>query len=85
MEAVCSIQTVTSDFLMITGMRKYFGQQVEIIILPLEQPEKKLEKPKESIDVTRVRGYLHQYANPALIEQEKDAWKLAMKEKHAIR
>ncbi len=85
MEAIRSIETVVSDSLMIKNMGKYLGQQVEIIILPLEQPEKKLEKSEESIDVTRVRGYLHQYANPALIEQEKDAWKLAMKEKHAIR
>ncbi len=83
MEAVRSIQTVTSDSLVIEDVGRYRGQQVEIIILPLEQTQE-LEKPK-SPDIARVRGYFHKYANPSSIEHEKDAWKEAMKEKHAIR
>ena len=30
-----------------------------------------------------VRGFLHKYANPALIEQEETAWQMAMRKKHA--
>ena len=30
-----------------------------------------------------VRGLLHKYANPALIEQEETAWQMAMRKKHA--
>ena len=29
-------------------------------------------------------GYLHKYANPALIEKEKEAWIIAVKDKYGI-
>jgi len=40
--------------------------------------------PLEPKKVTHenVMGYLHEYANPALIPLEKDAWAMATEEKH---
>ena len=35
--------------------------------------------------IKALRGCLSQYANPDLISKEKDAWALAMEEKHGIR
>jgi hypothetical protein len=64
MEALKYIQQVTSDALIIKDMGKYLGKQVEIIILPLDnEPDR-----KEPEHVPSVRGFLHKYANPALIK-----------------
>lgn len=79
MEAVRYIQKITSDSLIIKDMGKYLGKQVEIIIFPLDQDT----QPERPDEIKRVRGFLHKYANPSLIEKEKSAWQLAVKEKHA--
>lgn len=81
MEAIRYIQKVTSDSLIIKDMGKYLGQQVEIIIFPLDNTTE-IEEPDT---VKRVRGILHKYANPSLIEKEKSAWQHAVREKHATR
>jgi hypothetical protein len=52
------------------------NSQVEVIVLPMIGT-------KEPAHVARnMKGYLKQYANPALIEQEKNAWTINVKEKH---
>jgi hypothetical protein len=81
MKALRYIQEVTSDSLVIKDMGKYLGKNVEIIILPLDT-ETEHKKPE---NVKRVRGFLHKYANPALIDQETSAWQNAVKEKHVTR
>ena len=81
MEALRYIQKVTSDDLIIKDMGKYLGQHVEIIIFPLDYAT----DHKEPGNVTSVKGFLHKYANPALIDEEKNAWQNAVKEKHATR
>jgi hypothetical protein len=52
------------------------NSRVEVIILPV------LEAKKSSRDTDNMKGYLKQYANPALIEQERDAWTINLKEKY---
>ena len=80
MEALRYIQKVTSESLVIKDMGKYLGKHVEIIILPLE----KVGESPEGDTVPSVKGFLHKYANPTLMKQEKAAWQKAVEEKHAI-
>lgn len=42
------------------------------------------EHPAVEIKKTTARGMLKKYADPTLIEKEKDAWELAVKEKHHV-
>ncbi len=54
-------------------------REVMVIVLAydeIEQPEKFFPPEKG------IKGILKQYANPALAEQEKEAWANAVKEKH---
>ena len=50
-------------------------------------PETVLDENKDIREsgIKALRGCLSQYANPDLISKEKDAWALAMEEKHGIR
>ncbi|MDR0694316.1 MAG: hypothetical protein LBF81_03335 [Prevotellaceae bacterium] len=50
--------------------------RVEVIVLPV------VKTNKVSHTAENMKGYLKQYANPALIEQEKNAWTLNLKEKY---
>jgi hypothetical protein len=52
------------------------NSRVEIIVLPVVEAKESLHAAES------MKGYLKQYANPALIEQEKSAWTLNLKEKH---
>jgi predicted glycosyltransferase len=56
------------------------NRKVEIIIMPVE---KDTEKRKKSIK--DLIGIAHEYANPDLIPLEKEAWGIAMEEKHGNR
>jgi hypothetical protein len=80
MEAIKIIEDVTSDSITIKNLSRYKGQKIEIIILPIEEGQNpvvlKPEKKKSAY------GYLHKYAQPALIEKEKEAWTIAVKEKY---
>jgi len=76
MEAIRKIQTVKEGHVQVHLPRQFWGQQVEIIVLPAPQQED-LGVPKKSL-----RGCLRQYANPALIAQEQEAWQDAVREKH---
>lgn len=49
-------------------------------IKTLEECEPPITETKKNT----ARGMLKKYANPALIEKEKDAWELAVKEKHNV-
>jgi hypothetical protein len=52
------------------------NSRVEVIVLPVVEA-------KESFHVAEsMKGYLKQYANPTLMEQEKNAWALNLKEKY---
>jgi hypothetical protein len=70
------IQTVTEGHINVHLPQKFWGQQVEIIILSTSIKETHVF-PQKSF-----RGCLHQYANSALIEREHEAWQEAIREKH---
>ncbi|GHT10235.1 hypothetical protein AGMMS4956_01260 [Bacteroidia bacterium] len=50
--------------------------KVEVIVLPLVQKNTAVHKPKSMM------GFLKNYANPALVKQEKDAWAIHLQEKY---
>jgi hypothetical protein len=52
------------------------NRQVEVTISLL------LETKEPARTVNSMKGYLKQYANPALITQEKNAWTANLKEKY---
>lgn len=76
MEAIRTIQTVTEGHINVHLPRHFWGQQVEIIVLSALAQETHVTPHKS------LRGCLHQYANPALIEQEHEAWQEAVKEQY---
>ena len=79
MEAIRHIQTVENGFIHVNLPERFWGQEVEIIVLPAPQTIPPVES-KHSL-----RGCLKQYAQPALIAQEPDAWPLAASDKHESR
>jgi hypothetical protein len=52
-------------------------KKVEILVLPIE--EKKIRNKKSS---KSLRGALKKYSSPDKIDKEKEAWKMAVAEKH---
>ena len=68
MEAIRSIQTVADGEVHLRLPEKFWGQEVEIIVLPSVKQVKQTRGRKKSL-----RGSLRYYANPALIEQEREA------------
>jgi hypothetical protein len=50
--------------------------KVEIIVLPVSKTETHVSNTHS------MKGFLKNYANPALIEQEKTAWEINVKEKY---
>jgi hypothetical protein len=79
MDAVRYIRKVTADSITIK-VSKYRGKNVEIIIIPLDnEAENQGEKKFKS-----VKGALHKYSNPSLINKEKTAWQDAIKRKYGV-
>jgi len=79
MEAVRKIMNV-SDLSPIINLpwQKNGNMQVEVIVFPFNVEEKEqFSKVSKSM-----KGALKSYANPALIEQEKYAWEINVKEKY---
>jgi hypothetical protein len=77
MQAIREIRHVESGRIMLDLPKTFWGQQVEVIILVLQEetpPQKK-----------SLRGCLQRYANPALIQQEQDAWQEAVREQYENR
>ena len=58
-------------------------QNIEVILIvknPEVDTQKNTSKPGK-----KAKGILRKYKNPALISKEKNAWEMAVKEKHANR
>ena len=79
MEAIREIHTVKEGEVRVHLPAQFWGQQVEIIVLPAPR-QKQSFSPKKSL-----RGCLHQYANPALIAKESEAWQETVSEKYDVR
>ena len=77
MEAIRRIQTVHNGEVHFQLPKQFWGQEVEIIILPAPVQTMRLVMPKKSL-----LGCLKHYAKPELIAQEQDAWQAAASEKH---
>ena len=77
MEAIRRIQTVHNGEVHLQLPEQFWGQEVEIIVLPAPVQTMRLIMPKKSL-----RGCLKHYAKPELIAQEQDAWQVAASEKH---
>ena len=55
--------------------------KVEIIVLPVTQENPAGKNPEVNYEaLEKVYGSLHDYANPALIPEEKNAWQTAVME-----
>jgi len=76
MEAIREIQVVKEGKIKVHLPQRFWGRQVEIIVISDPQP-KAFPLGKKSL-----RGCLHAYANPALIAREKEAWEDAVSEKY---
>lgn len=76
MEAIRTIQTVKEGRVHLQLPKQFWGRQVEIIVLSTPRQENRTTPQK------KLRGCLHQYANPKLIEREKEAWRDAVSEKY---
>ncbi|KPA09189.1 hypothetical protein MHK_010608 [Candidatus Magnetomorum sp. HK-1] len=76
MEAIRKIQKVNDGIINFRLPRRFWGHQIEIIVLTIPQKETQL-KQKSSL-----RGCLHNYADPALIPLEKNAWQNSVGEKY---
>jgi hypothetical protein len=79
MEMIRKIQTVENGQVQVELPMRFWGQQVEIIIFQVPQQEQPLVQKKSLL------GCLHQYANPALIPYEHEAWQNALGEKYGSR
>lgn len=74
----------TSEFYNVHIPKEYINQNVEILVLPFSYPNKESD---DEIRITHksLAGALSQYANPSLIENEKDiAWEKIAKDKNAL-
>jgi hypothetical protein len=58
-------------------------QNIEVILI-VKNPEVDTTK-RNSKPGKKVKGILSKYKNPSLISKEKNAWEMAVKEKHAHR
>jgi hypothetical protein len=73
----------TSEFYSVHIPKEYLNQEVEILVLPFSYPDKYAED-KIKIAQKSLAGALSKYANPLLIENEKDiAWEQVAKDKNA--
>ncbi len=77
LQAIREVYTVEQEEIRVHLPPAFWGQEVEIIVLPMPIQRTPLHQKKS------LRGCLQQYANPALITHEQEAWQDAMIEKHA--
>ena len=74
--AIREIYTVGNGDVLLHLPKKFWGQEVEIIVIPLHA------QPRSPRRKTSLRGCLQQYANPELMAKEQEAWQDAVMEKY---
>ena len=77
MRAIREIRTVEQGKVMLSLPPDFWGQKVEIIILPVQQQNQNRTSKSVSPHKKSLRGCLHQYAKPELIATESEAWREA--------
>ena len=80
MEAIRNIQTVTNGEVHLQLPQQFWGQRVEIIVLPAPLTTAPSPTHKRSL-----RGSLKPYARSELIATEQEAWQAAAGKKHEPR
>jgi len=60
------------------------GKGVRVLLLCEDNALEPVDEEENRRKVARVKGILKERANPELIPLEKEAWGMAMREKHAI-
>ncbi|CAK0772361.1 conserved hypothetical protein [Gammaproteobacteria bacterium] len=80
MEAIRQIQTVENGEVHLRLPKRFWGREVEIIVLPAPPPATQAPTDKKSL-----RGCLKPYAKPELIAKEEKAWQTAVSEKYGDR
>jgi len=74
----------TSEFYSVHIPKEYINHEVEILVLPFSNPSQKAGF-KEEVKSKSFAGALSKYANPSLIENEKEiAWEQIAKDKNAL-
>ena len=81
MQAIRDIIQLNSTRLLYDLPVEFADMTVELIVLPFNAriPQKQLVAKRDNISL---RGSLKNYANPSLVNREKDAWNMAGKGKH---
>lgn len=80
--AIREIRTVEQGEIKLNLPKIFWGQEVEIIILTVENKGQQKEQEKKNLRKNSLKGCLQKYAKPELIEIEHDAWTQAVKDKH---
>lgn len=74
----------TSEFYSVHIPKEYINQEVEILVLPFSYPIKDADREIQTTHKS-LAGALRKYANPSLIENEKDiAWEEVARDKNAL-
>ncbi len=68
MEAIREIQMVKNGEVHLQLPKQFWGQEVEVIVLAMQQPA------MPPVGKKSLRGSLKRYANPALMDKEQSAW-----------
>ena len=79
MQAIREILTVEQGQVTLHLPHTLWGQQIEIIVLPVQQQD------PQSFPKKDLRGCLRQYAKPELMATEQAAWLEAVREKYVPR
>jgi hypothetical protein len=74
----------TSEFYNVHIPKEYINQEVEILVLPFSYSQTEITH-KIKVSNKSLAGSLSKYANPSLIQNEKDiAWEQVSKDKNVI-
>lgn len=74
----------TSEFYSLHIPKEYINQDVEILVLPFSHQENSVENDRKETFIS-LAGSLKKYANPSLIENERNiAWTKVAEDKNAL-
>lgn len=82
MQSMREIRTVEQGQITLNLPQAFWGREVEIIILDLDDQQSESEIKKSHIRKKSLQGCLTKYAKPELIQTEKDAWLKSIGDKH---
>ncbi|MFA6291521.1 MAG: hypothetical protein WC637_07050 [Victivallales bacterium] len=81
MNAIRDIVEVKSNHIDYDLPHGFSSGKVELIIMPYDK--RKMFQSEKKQSKASIRGSLRKYSNPSLINIEKKAWSMAVRDKHA--